>query len=273
MNGEKAERKPDGGQRERDRESDQHGDYQAAEHQRRHHLQRNHCVGLSYFASIVTSPRSAAMRLITSETPCSASMHEAGRDHELDGPANQPAGIAGHFTDRIGLHEERPGEIGEQQAGRDQEEQRADHVEPELAALGEIQIEDLDPDVLVALEGVGGAEHHQDRKHVPLQFEPAIGAVVECVADHGVGRADDDGGEHQKIADVSDLLVDGVDRGAQCQQWTHHASPGGHQTSLGTFADVKLIPLRIQQRSQRQTSPKPRFDRLRSPVESCGLCA
>ena len=34
--------------------ADQHRQNQAAEHHRRHHLQRNHCVGLSYFASIVT---------------------------------------------------------------------------------------------------------------------------------------------------------------------------------------------------------------------------
>ena len=93
MNGEKAERKPDGGQRERDRESDQHGDYQAAEHQRRHHLQRNHCVGLSYFASIVTSPRSAAMRLITSETPCSASSTKPDGITNLMGQRTSPPAL------------------------------------------------------------------------------------------------------------------------------------------------------------------------------------
>ena len=42
------------GQREGYRESDQHGQNQAAEHQWRHHFQRDHWVGLSYFASITT---------------------------------------------------------------------------------------------------------------------------------------------------------------------------------------------------------------------------
>ena len=42
------------GQREGHRKADQHGQNQAAEHQRRHHLQRDHWVGLSYFASITT---------------------------------------------------------------------------------------------------------------------------------------------------------------------------------------------------------------------------
>src|ERR1700754_153369 len=78
--------------------------------------------------------------------------HEAGRYYEFDRPAHQAAGIARYFADGISLVEERPRQIAEQQAGRDQEEQRADHVEPELAALGEEQIEDLDPNVLVALE-------------------------------------------------------------------------------------------------------------------------
>src|SRR5205085_2345335 len=68
-----AEREPDRGQRESDGKADQHRQNQPAEHHRRHHFQRNHCVGLSYLASIVASPRKAAMRLMTSETPCSAS--------------------------------------------------------------------------------------------------------------------------------------------------------------------------------------------------------
>ncbi len=143
------------------------------------------------------------MRLMTSETPCNASITKPDGNHEFDRPADQAAGIARHFADRVGLMEERPGQIAEQQAGRDQEEQRADQIEPELAALGEKQIEDLDPDVLVALEGVGCAEHHQDGEHVPLQFKPAVRAVAERIADHGVAGADDAGGEYQEIADDS----------------------------------------------------------------------
>ena len=162
---------------------------------------------------------------MTSETPCSASMTKPDGDHELDRPADQAAGIARHFADRVGLHEERPGQIAEQQAGRDQEEQRADQIEPELAALGEEQIEDLDPHMLVALEGVGRAEHHQDGEHVPLQFKPAVRAVTERVADHGIAGADQAGGQHQEIADVADLFVEQVDGGADRQQWAHRVSP------------------------------------------------
>ena len=191
------------GERERHREADQHGQNQAAEHQRRHHLQRDHCVGLSYFASIVDIALQCGDALDHLGDALQRQQHEAGRHHELDRPAHQAAGIARNFADVVGLHEERPGQIAEQQAGRDQEEQRADQVEPELAALGQHQIEDFDADMLVALEGVGGAEHHEDREHVPLQFEPAVGAVAEGVADHRVAGADDAGQQHQQIADVA----------------------------------------------------------------------
>src|SRR3979490_1162000 len=88
MDCEESEGKADGGQCESHREADQHGYNKPAEHQRRLHLQRNHCVGLSYFASIVTSPRSAAMRLMTSDTPCNASM-------------TKPAGITNLIGQRI----------------------------------------------------------------------------------------------------------------------------------------------------------------------------
>ena len=143
------------------------------------------------------------MRLITSETPCSARKTKPTGTTSLDRPAEQAAGIARDLADLVGLHEERPGQIAEQQAGRDQEEQRADHVEPELAALGQHQIENFNANMLVLLEGIGGAEHHEDGEHVPLQFEPAVGTVAERIADHRVGGAHDAGGEHEPVADAA----------------------------------------------------------------------
>src|ERR1700745_668933 len=88
MDCEKAERQSHRRKCEGHREADQHGDDQAAEHQRRHRLQGYHCVGLSYFASIVSSPCRAAMRLMTSETPWNASM-------------TKPAGITNLIGQRI----------------------------------------------------------------------------------------------------------------------------------------------------------------------------
>ena len=56
-----AEGDAESGERERHRIADQHEQHEAAEHQRRHHVQgdhpaclHSHCVGLSYLASIST---------------------------------------------------------------------------------------------------------------------------------------------------------------------------------------------------------------------------
>ncbi len=57
--------------------------------------------------------------------------------------------------------------------------------------------------MLVALEGIGGAEHDHDGEHVPLQLQPGVGTVSERVADHGVGGTDDAGGEDQEVADIA----------------------------------------------------------------------
>ena len=73
--------------------TDQHRQNQAAEHQRRHHLQRDHCIGLSYFASMVTRFCSAAMRLITSETPCSASSTMPAGTTNLIGQRTRPPAL------------------------------------------------------------------------------------------------------------------------------------------------------------------------------------
>src|SRR6476620_801581 len=100
--------------------------------------------------------------------------------------------------------------------------------------------------MLVALERVGRAEHDQNGKHVPLQLEPAIGAVTERVADHRVSRADDTGGQHQKITDVTYLFVDQVDDRANRQQWAHGVLPGGRHQGTRTATASIASPRRAE---------------------------
>ena len=154
---------------------------------------------------------------MTSETPCSASITKPTGTTSLIGQRSRPPALLDELADGVGLHEERPGQPGQQQAGRDQEAQRADQIEPELAALGEHQVEDFDPHMLIFLEGVGRAEHHQDGKHVPLQFQPAIGAVAERIANHRIGGADHAGRQNQPVAYIADFFVEPVDPGAERQ--------------------------------------------------------
>ena len=85
--------------------------------------------------------------------------------------------------------------------------------------------------MLVALEGVGRAEHHEDRRTCTTASRARRWRCAERVADHRVAGADDAGRQHQPVADVADLFVEQVDPGAQRQQRTHHVlarSPLAH---------------------------------------------
>src|SRR5581483_7025985 len=90
VDGDSAEAEAERRQREGDRITDQHQDHETAKHQRRHPLQRDHCCGLSYFASMRVRPSSAAMRLMTSETPWIASMTKPAGSTNLIGQRMRP---------------------------------------------------------------------------------------------------------------------------------------------------------------------------------------
>jgi hypothetical protein len=150
---------------------------------------------------------------------------EADRKDQLDRPAQQAAGVGGMFVDVEGLHEERPAQPGQDDAGRQQEDEGAEDVDPELTAAAQRHVEEIDPHMLVALERIGGAEHDDHREHVPLHFEPGVRALVVGVADHRVAAAYDTGQQHQPVTDNADLLVDYVDDRADAQQCAHPTSP------------------------------------------------
>ena len=152
-------------------------------------------------------PLRKATRLMSFGHALQGDQDEADRQHQLDRPAQQAAGVRGVLVDVVGLHEERPAQPGQDGAGRHQEDQGAQDVDPELAAAAQRHVEQVDPDMLVALQRVGGAEHHDHGEHVPLHFEPGVGARVVGIADHGVAAADDAGQQHQPVADDTDLLV------------------------------------------------------------------
>ena len=57
--------------------------------------------------------------------------------------------------------------------------------------------DDVDADVLVALQRVGGGEQEHRAEQIPLQLQPGVGADVEGLADDGVAGADQDGGQDQ----------------------------------------------------------------------------
>jgi hypothetical protein len=125
--------------------------------------------------------------------------------------------------------EERPRQPCDEQARRDQEEQCPEEVDPELAALGELHVEDVDAHVLVALERVRRAEHHDGGEQVPLDLEPRVARHVERVAHHRVARADEAGEQDAPVGDLAESPVHRVDQQRQLEQASKGASREGRR--------------------------------------------
>jgi hypothetical protein len=74
-----------------------------------------------------------------------------------------------------------------------QEENVAEQVDPVAHPLGEVRGDDVDADMLVALQSIGGGEHEDGAVQIPLQFEPGVRRGVEHLADRRVAGADQHG--------------------------------------------------------------------------------
>jgi len=61
--------------------------------------------------------------------------------------------------------------------------------------------------MLVHAQRIGSADQHDEGEHVPLDFEPAVGAVVQGVTDHRVTGADEAADEHEITGDLAQDLA------------------------------------------------------------------
>ena len=129
--------------------------------------------------------------LMISATPCTARKSEAERDHDLDRPAQQAAGIGRVLPDLDGVHHHRDRQPGDDDRHRHQKQDAAEHVEPSLLLRRHLAEEHVDADVLLMLERVARREQEHRAEHVPLDFQPGVRAVVDGVAHQRVERADD----------------------------------------------------------------------------------
>ena len=141
------------------------------------------------------------MRLMISEMPCRAIRAKPTGSSSLTGQRIRPPAFDEASLMLPGLDEPRPGEIGEDHADRQQEQEAADDVDPDARALGHHAVDEVDADVLVHLERVGRAEQHHAGEHVPLDFEPAVRALAEEIAAGGVAGADQAGQQHEPVGD------------------------------------------------------------------------
>ena len=184
-----------------------------------------HCSGFSYLNSMSMTCSSAAMRLMISETPCSAIRQKPTGSSSFTGQRTRPPAFDDASLMLPGIDEPRPGEIGEDDADRQQEQNAADDVDPDAGALGHHAVDEVDAHVLVHLERVGRAEQHHAGEHVPLDFQPAVRAFAEQIAAAGVAGADQRGEQHEIIGDDAEFVIHGVDRGADLQQSLQASTP------------------------------------------------
>src|SRR5262245_57786928 len=115
--------------------------------------------------------------------------------------------------------------------------------------------------MLVHLEGVGGPEQHHARKHVPLDFEPAVGAFAEEISAERVARADQAGQQHQAVGNDSNPRIYPVDNPAQPQK-------NGHAPPMSTRLHPKGPPSPIPAFSPPSSMRPVPSDGPRSPTQS-----
>ncbi|MCY1551130.1 hypothetical protein D9M68_874400 [compost metagenome] len=70
----------------------------------------------------------------------------------------------------------------------------------------------------VAQESETAAQHEDGGKQVPLDFQQRVGAGVEELANDGVARADERGGQDEPHHELADQIAHGVDQARDFQQ-------------------------------------------------------
>src|SRR5215207_1757536 len=111
---------------------------------------------------------------------------EAERQRQLDGPENQPASVVGDLADLEGAHEEWGAQIREIQARRNQEDDKADGVDPQPRPVGDGRVDEIDAHVPVLPQGVGRPEEDEGAEQVPLDLQQAVRTVAEEITGGGV---------------------------------------------------------------------------------------
>ena len=113
--------------------------------------------------------------------------------------------------------EHRPRQVQEDDGHRQEEEERAEDVDPRLRLHRQSPGDDIDAHVLVAQQRIARTEQEDRGEEVPLRLEERVGAHVEELADDRVAGAEEDGGEHEPVDRASDALAQRVDEARNFQ--------------------------------------------------------
>ena len=158
-----------------------------------------------------------------------------------------------------------------------------EQVDPVARALRARAVEDVDADMVVGLQRVGGGQHEHRAEQIPLQFEPGVRGHRECLAHDGVAGADQHRRQHQPGDEPADERRDPVDQPGQGQKTLHvHPPPSRGAGSLESrgpvpsfcrrgFGDRPPDGFRLpRRRRERRDTPSPT---LCSPALGGGISA
>ena len=110
-----------------------------------------------------------ATRLIDFRDALQREQRERDGDQQPHRPADQPARIRRVLADVVRVEQRRPAVPGDDDDGRQQHEQRAEDVDPRLAARRQAAVEDVDAHVLVELERIRRDQQEDSGVEIPLQ--------------------------------------------------------------------------------------------------------
>ncbi len=138
------------------------------------------------------SPRMMAIFLMISEMPCKASSTNPISSSALAGQMISPPALVEISPLLKDVHDIGHEVDSSSAARRASGRRHARTGRSSAACAATTAVEDVDADMFVLLQRIGGGEHEGRAEEIPLQFQPGIRRHVEHLADDGVAGADQD---------------------------------------------------------------------------------
>ena len=165
----------------------------------------------------------------------------ADRDHQVDRPADQAAGVLRHLAGSPRVHEQRPGRRDQHDAERAEKNQDAEDVDPVARPGREAVGEEVDAHMGVLQEGIAGAEHEHRGEEIPLDLQQGVRAHVEGLAHDGVAGGEDDRRQDQPDDGFADEIGESVDHPGKFEQGIHEPPVAAASVDGPEFSGVRLI--------------------------------
>ena len=152
---------------------------------------------------------------------------EARQQQSLARPDDQAAGAGGSLAGHEG-HPDIGYEVEDHQKHEGHQKQAmAEKVDPVLHAPGQGTVDDIDADMFILSQRIGGGEHEGRAEQIPLRLQPGIRRDIEHLADDSVSGADQNRNQDEPGDRFTDDLRDMIYEPAEAEQCFHDFSPRG----------------------------------------------